>query len=172
MNMRSLNQPIAKAVVLLLAATMLISGCKKKEEFTQVYELDAFNALPPNAGKLKTKTDEQYISILHANLFQVAISSKRLSEMTDAIYSVGDKEIAHELIVAKFMIDPGVKLPTNAEMRGDIDQFLEDTYKRFLVRNISEAERQWFKNYITSTPEVTVEFVYTAFALSDEYQYY
>lgn len=170
--MRNLNRLTVKLLVLLIAGSFAISGCKKKEEFEQVYELDGFNALPPSAGKIKFKTDEQYISILYSNLFQKAISSKQLGEMVDAIYSVGDKDIAHEMIVAKFMKDPTIKLPTNAEMRADLDKFLEEAYKRFFVRNISEAERAWFKNYITSTPEVTVEFVYTAFALSNEYQFY
>ncbi len=170
--MRSLNQLTVKLGLVLLATVLVLGGCKEKEEFDKIYELDSFNALPPSAGKLKLKTDEQYISILYANLFQVGISSKRLNEMVDAIYSVGDKDIAHELIVAKFMIDPGVRMPTNAEMRADLDKFLEETYKRFLVRNISEAERQWFKNYINANPEVTVEFVYSSFALCDEYQYY
>ncbi|HEX4888258.1 MAG TPA: hypothetical protein VFV37_09465 [Luteibaculaceae bacterium] len=169
--MRSLNPVIAR---ILIAAALIssVGACKEKEEFNSVYELDPFNAVPSSYGKNKEKTDEQYISILYSNLFQTAISSKKLSEMVDAIYSVGDKEVAHELIVAKFMAEPNLKLPSNAEMRNNTDQFLEEAYKRFFVRNISEAEREWFKNFIKNNPEVTVEFVYTAFALSNEYQFY
>jgi hypothetical protein len=40
------------------------------------------------------------------------------------------------------------------------------------VRNPSEAERQYFKNYISTHPNVTPEMVYFSFALSDEYLFY
>ncbi len=172
MNMHNLRRHTAKLFILLLVASFAASGCKKKEEFTDIYELDGLSAVPNSTGKIKLKTDEQYVSILYANLYQKGITTRLLSETTDAIYSVGDKQIAHESIVAKFMADPLIKIPTNQAMRADLDKFLEETYKRFFVRNISEAERAWFKNYITVTPEVTVEFVYTAFAISTEYQYY
>ncbi|MES2627961.1 MAG: hypothetical protein V4616_03235 [Bacteroidota bacterium] len=170
--MLNLHRLTVKVAILLLSGTVLLSGCKKKEEFNEIYELDAFNALPGSNGKIKVKTDEQWISVLYANLFQRAISTKLLNEMINSIYSVGDKEVAHEKIIAKFMVTPGLKIPSNAEMRQDIDGFLNDTYKRFFVRNISAAEKAWFKDYIEKTPEVTVEFIFTAFALSNEYQFY
>ena len=45
-------------------------SCKNKEK---VYELNTITAHPANAGKDKLKTNEQYISILYANLFQTAL---------------------------------------------------------------------------------------------------
>ena len=57
-------------------------------------------------------------------------------------------------------------------MRADVDGFLKETYKRFFVRDISEAERTWFKNYIQDNPNVTPELVYFAFTLSNEYLFY
>lgn len=174
MNMPSLNRLTGRltCIVLLIAAVFFGSGCKKETTYDDVYELESFRVLPPNAGKLKLKTDEQYVTILYANFFQEAISAGRLAEITDAIYSVGDKQLAREMVVSNFMNDPGIKLPTDAFMRQNTDKFLEEAYKRFYVRNISESERAWFKNYISSNPDVTVEFIYAAFALSNEYQFY
>ena len=57
-------------------------------------------------------------------------------------------------------------------MRSDLDTFLEETYKRFYVRDISQAEREFFLKFFESHPDVSVEMVYTAFALSNEYQFY
>ena len=45
----------------------------------------------------------QYISILYANLFQTALSSNELVEITNCIESIGDKEVAHEIVLSNFM---------------------------------------------------------------------
>jgi hypothetical protein len=57
-------------------------------------------------------------------------------------------------------------------MRSNVDSFINNTYKRFYLRFPSEGEKAFFKNYIESNTNVSVEMVYTAFASSDEYQYY
>ena len=49
---------------------------------------------------------------------------------------------------------------------------LEETYKRFFVRDISQAEREFFLNYLNANPNVSSEMVYMSFALSNEYQFY
>ena len=67
---------------------------------------------------------------------------------------------------------PDKIIPDDQEMRDDLDKFVKDTYKRFLVRDPSEAELEFFKNFIAANPKVTPELVYMSFALSDEYLYY
>ena len=148
----------------LLAAT----GCQKDK----LYEVNEETILPPNANKTKLKSDQQYIAILYANLFQTALSSDNLFEASECVQSIGDKDLVHEVLISNYMNTGGVVLPTNEEMRADIDGFLTETYNRFLVRNPTEAERQYFKNYINTHPNVRPELVYFSFALSDEYQYY
>ena len=63
-------------------------------------------------------------------------------------------------------------LPTDSAMRADIDAFVIDTYRRFLVRDPNEGERTWFRNYIEADPNVTPEIVYFSFAMCDEYCFY
>ena len=118
------------------------------------------------------KTTNQYISILHANLFQQALSANELVEISRCIESIGDKQVAHEIILSNFMNKSGVIIPSDSLMREDIDAFIEETYKRFYVRDITEAEREFFKNFFESNPDVSAEMVYMAFSLSNEYQYY
>ena len=66
----------------------------------------------------------------------------------------------------------GVIIPSDSVMREDLDLFIEETYKRFYVRDITEAEREFFINFFENNQNVSAEMVYMAFALSNEYQYY
>ena len=160
-----------KAILFLLLGVLVgVTSCKKEDDTR--YGLNNQHIRPANAEKTKLKTPEQYVSILYANLFQTALSSDNLFEVSQCIQSVGDKDLVHEVIISNYMNDGGVELPSDSEMRSDVEQFVIDTYHRFLVREPSEAELQWFKNYINSNPNVNVEMVYFAFALSNEYQYY
>lgn len=145
-----------------------LSSCEKDK----LYEVNEETILAPNANKTKLKTDQQYIAILYANLFQTALSSDDLFEASECVQSIGDKNLVHEVLISNYMNKPGVILPTNQEMRADVDAFITETYNRFLVRNPTEAERQYFKNYINTHPNVRPELVYFSFGLCNEYQYY
>ena len=147
---------------------LIAAGCEKPV----VYEVNPEPVYPPNAQKTKLKSEEQFISILYANLFQKALSANELLEVTDVIFSIGDKDLAHEVVISNLMNKPDVILPSDSLMRADIDAFMEETYERFLVRDPTEAELTWFRNFIENNPKVTAELVYFAFALSNEYLYY
>ncbi len=149
----------------------LFSGCKTGQDVYE-YELNEVSINPNAAGKTKRKTEQQYISILYANLFQKAISANELIEIEKVIASIGDKELVHEVVVSNFMNRSGVIFPSKTEMLADKDAFVKDTYKRFYVREPSIAEKTWWINYITANPQVNPELVYVAFALSEEYLFY
>ena len=155
--------------IILIAILFSFSSCKKEEP---IYDLNQIQSASYNANKNKLKSPSQYISILYANLFQKALSANELVEITRCIESIGDKEVAHEIILSNFMNKTDVTLPADSSMRSDLDTFLEETYKRFYVRDITEAEREFFLKFFESHPDVSVEMVYTAFAISNEYQFY
>ena len=158
-----------KKIILIVFSVFIFSSCAKDEP---VYDINQIQSNSYNANKNKLKTPGQYISILYANLFQQALSSNELVEITRCIESVGDKEIVHEVIISNFMNKEGVTIPSDSLMRADLDLFIEETYKRFYVRDITEAEREYFLNFFESHPNVSSEMVYTAFSLSNEYQFY
>jgi hypothetical protein len=160
------------SVLILLVLILFISGCKKEEKQENDYGVIPVNTFPPNAGKTKQKTDQQYVSILHANLFQKALSANQIFEISQCIESIGDKEIAREVIISNFMKEHSVIMPSDSLMRADLDYFIRETYKRFLVRNPTQAELTYFKNYIDANPNVTAELVYFSFSLSNEYLFY
>ena len=157
-----------KLLILLLCFPLLFSSCRKDD----VYELNEINATSYNANKNKLKSSNQFISILYANLFQEALSANELVEISRCIQSIGDKEVTHEIILSNFMNKEGVIIPSNSIMRDDLNLFIEESYKRFFVRDITEAEREFFLSFFESHPNVSAEMVYMAFSLSNEYQYY
>jgi hypothetical protein len=157
-----------KKILFILVSVLLISSCVKDD----VYELNEVHATSYNANKNKLKSSNQFISILHANLFQKALSANELVEISRCIESIGDKEVAHEIILSNFMNKEGVIIPSDSLMRDDLNVFIEESYKRFFVRDITEAEREFFLSFFESHPNVSAEMVYMAFSLSNEYQYY
>ncbi|MDB4250963.1 hypothetical protein N9815_01395 [Flavobacteriales bacterium] len=158
-----------KITLLFFCLSVSATSCKKDDI---IYDVNQVNATSYNANKNKLKTISQYISILYANLFQKALSANELVEITNCIESIGDKEVAHEIVLSNFMNKSGVTMPSDSLMRTDINAFIEQTYKRFYVRDLTEAEREFFLNFFASHPDVSVEMVYSAFSLSNEYQFY
>lgn len=144
-------------------------ACKEK---SYVHEVNEIDVAQNNADKNKEKTPEIFINIAYANLYQEALSANRLVDATEAVTSIGDKQVAYETLIAKMMADPDVVFPTNAEMRADLETFIEDTYRRFYVRIPTEAEKTWWINYLESHPNLTAEHIFFAMATSNEYNYY
>jgi hypothetical protein len=157
--------------VVCLSNTCLFTACKKDLTPDQ-YTVNEVNLYPGIGAKDKLKSQEQYISILYTNLFQQALSGNKLVQISDCLESIGDKELGREVLISNFMNDAGVVLPTDSVMRSNPDRFISQTYERFFVRNPSEAELTWIRNFIQSNPQLTPELVYFGFALSNEYLFY
>ena len=156
-------------LLLFLAVGLLLGACKDE---TDLYGVEDIGVLPIQSEKDKPKTSAQYISILYTNFFQEAIGPNKMLEAQAAVASIGDKQIAFDILVSKYMNDSRVKLPTDSIMRNHTEQFVRDTYKRFMIRQPTEAELRWMINYIESRPTLTPELVYFAFATSNEHFHY
>ncbi|MBL7811893.1 MAG: hypothetical protein JNL57_06680 [Bacteroidetes bacterium] len=149
---------------------LLLNGCKK--ETIVNYEVNKEPVYEDKARKTKRKSDAEYISILYTNLYQTPISPSQLYKTQSVIYSIGDHNVASEMVLSNYFNTSGLKIPADSYMRSNLDTFITETYKRFYLRYPSEGEKAFFKNYIGNNSNVSVEMVYTAFAVSDEYQYY
>jgi hypothetical protein len=166
-----MNTRISGRLFLFTGLLVLIAVQACHEEYT-VYGIEDLEITPVNSEKDKPKTHSQYISILYANMFQKAIGPNKMLEALKAIESIGDKQVAYDMLVSKYMNDPDVQLPAEEDMRADPVKFIRDTYSRFLVRQPTEAELQWMVNYIESRPALTPELVYFSFATSNEHFHY
>lgn len=149
---------------------LVFSGCRK--EVPSEFILNEVDLYPTVADKDKLKTNQQFVAILHANLFQTAMSANDVFDVNECIESIGDKELAREVIISNFMNKDGVQMPGQEEMMADLDLFVNDTYIRFFVRYPTESEKTYLKNYITANPYMNPELVYFSFALSNEYMFY
>ena len=166
MNMQTFN---SIKLLLFLTFVLGLSACQKDYD---VYGVNDLTILPVNSEKVKPKTSAQFISILYTNLFQEPIGPNKMIQAQTAIASIGDKQIAYDMLVSKYMNDTRVILPSNDDMRADPEQFIRATYKRFLVRQPTEAELKWMVNYIESRPQMTTELAYFAFATCNEAFHY
>ena len=155
---------------LMAGALLLLAGCTAEPDVT--YGLLPLELNASAAEQDRVKSIDQWITILHADLFGEALGSAELFDVKQAFASVGDQEIARAVLVSNFMQDDGVQLPDPGVITQNPDGFIDDTYVRFLVRYPTEAERTWMRNFLASNPTVTPELVYTSFALSEEYLHY
>ena len=165
--MQDLSKRFYKLGIIFLM--FFLASCQK--DF-YVYEIDDQTILPVNSQKIKPKSITQYISILYTNFFQKAISPNSMLSAQKAIESIGDKQVAFDILLSKYMNDPKVIIPSKEEMLKDPEAFIRATYKRFLVREPTEAELNWRLNYISIRPNVTPEHFYFAFGTCNEHFHY
>lgn len=165
MNMRDLN----KSAWLLLLGVGAI-GCRPDPQTH--FELNGIEVSTQTAVKDRLKSPEQWVSIVYTNLFQAALPANELFDVSQVFSSIGDQEIAREVLLSNFFNSDEVQLPTPEEMQANPDAFIDETYLRFFVRLPTAAERTYVRNFLDNHPGMTPELVYMSFALSEEYLYY
>ena len=100
--MRTLNNKYL-LVGLITCTALLFFSCKEEIIGNDEYAVNPVTSLPPNAGKNKAKTDQQYVAILHANLMQKALSANEIFEISQCIASIGDKSPSYSAIPTGFV---------------------------------------------------------------------
>jgi hypothetical protein len=167
--------PIYVLAILLLS----FSACKKETYITTetvvdnyIYGVENESLYLSSAEKTKQKSPEQYISILYANLFQQSIPGTILAELSEVRLANGDKQLVDELILNNYVNSGSVIIPTDSEMRADINGFIEATYLRFFLRKPTPYELFELAKEIENDPDLNPELIYQGFALSNEYKYY
>ncbi|MBC8046826.1 MAG: hypothetical protein H7Y00_08525 [Fimbriimonadaceae bacterium] len=155
------------------------AGCKKEHIITTVYdniifEIDTVPVYASANEKDRLKTPLQYISSLYSNLYFSSIPSNELDNLVIYRLSLGDKNLVNEIILNSMLKDPEVysSLPSNDDMRSDIDEFINTTYLRFYLRNPTEYEKYGLREIIEEDLTITVIDIYRSFLLSTEYMFY
>lgn len=154
----------------LIAIVILFASCKK--DYNYIYDVGSEAVYSSNAEKTKQKSSTQFLSILYSNLFQTSISQQELNDLSELRMAIGDKQIADDLVITSYINDGSVQIPTDAAMRADIDQFVEDTYLRFYLRKPNPYELRYLQESIEGDTDLTPDLIYTAFAESNEYKFY
>lgn len=165
MNMITRQIPFALIFVLLLAWS-----CKREEIYT--YGVNDVTVEQPGAVKPNVKSDLEVISIAHTDLFGATIAPSDLSNLATSYQSFGDKRLIIDMIILNFLNEPNVQIPTDAEMRADLETFVREAYNRFFVRQPTAFEEWFVSDIISKDADITPELVYYAFMTSNEYRYY
>ena len=156
---------------LLLCSLILVQSCKKQEG-EEIYQIEDQHVKKNYGEKDKLKSDLEYVSILYSDVFSTGITNSQLNSISNVTLSSGDKNAIYELLLQNFLNSSGVDIPSDTEMRSDIDKFISDTYLRFYGRDPNEFELYYLKNLIKNDAEITPELIYYSFGTSNEYRYY
>ncbi len=155
---------------LLVMAIVLSLSCQK-EVVTQYQIRDV--ALYSSASEKKNlKSDEQFISIMYTDIFEKSITNEQLLSMNRAYTSIGDKSLIIDILIKGLLADQSAKIPSMAAMRAEPEKFVEETYKRFLIRLPSKQEEWFLVNQIANNSKLEPIDIYYAILTSDEYRYY
>ncbi len=156
-----------------LGMAFLIFGfvsCKKEKLY--VYDVNPISVTQPNSNKINIKTDQEFISIAYTDLFGTTIAQDVLADLTLCYRAFGDKNVIIDMGIRNFLNAPNVQIPPKTEMVSDPDVFVENTYKKFYVREPNEFERWYMVNQIQTDTALTPELLYYSFLTSNEYRYY
>lgn len=164
-------------ILSILIGFLSFTSCKKKVDELVVYDNVIYdvgnqNVYASNAQKTKQKSPELIISIMYADIFNQGINTNTLLELSEIYTATGDKTMYNELVFSHFFKDPAAIVPSDAQMRSDISQFVSDTYLNFFQRVPSEYEKRYLIDLITNDNDITVENVFTSMVLSNEYYFY
>ena len=147
----------------------LVISCSKEEK-KYIYQVQEVYVDSPGADKPNVKESTEYISIAYADVFGKSIGSDLLAQLTTSYVSFGDVSIIEDLIIRNFLADPDAKIPTDSQMRADVELFVKDCYNQFYGREPNAQEVWFFKDKINSNSGLTPEVVFYIFLTSNEYR--
>ena len=158
---------------IVFSSLLLLSlfSCKPVDD-VYLYEVNELEVNQAGIDKDNLKSDLEFVSLAYADLFGTSIPENVLTQMVVAYNSLGDKVLIADIQIRNMLNRPEASVPSDQEMRANVDQFVIDTYKKFYVREPSEYELWYFRNLINEDSDITPEIVYYAFLTSDEYRYY
>jgi hypothetical protein len=141
-------------MAVLMWMTVLVSSCTPVEKELLlddlVYGIDTVPVYATAAEKTRLKSESQFLGTAYANLY------------------------LRELVLEKFLNDPDVQatMPSDSEMRADLEAFVQATYLRFFQRLPGAYESVAIQRQIENDPELSPTDVFRAFINSNEYLYY
>ena len=157
-----------KNVIYLLIFLVFIS-CKKDEK-KYVYQVQEVYVEQPGADKPNVKLSTQYISIAYSDIFGKTIPSGTLDDLITTYISFGDVAVIEDLIIRNFLNSDEAVIPSDSEMRADVNSFIKKCFNQFYGREPNEQELWYFAKKITDNTSLTPDVIYYSFLTSNEYR--
>lgn len=151
---------------------LLYAGVACKKEKTYVYGVNDVTVKQDGAYKPSVKTTTEFISIAYADIFGTTITANDLTQLSLLYSAFGDKKLMENLIIKNFLNAPGTQIPSKAQMQQNTEQFLKETYTKFLNRTPNEFELYGTKNIIQADSTISPELIYYGMLTSNEYRHY
>lgn len=145
-------------------------GCKPDPDI--IYNVNDVEVVRPTGNKGYQKSLTEFISIAFADVFDQNITQEILLALSTPYAGFGDLKYVEDLIIRNFLNNSAAQLPSDIEMRSNVNAFITDTYQRFFNRNPNEFELWHMQNLIEENADITPELVYYSIMTSDEYRYY
>ena len=158
-----------KALHYLILLSFTTWGCTTE---TTTYQVEPIEVGVNDEAKVRAKQSRQFIQALYNQVYQRALPPSEAVALDEFMRSIGDRQVAIELVVAKMVSDTAARLPDTQLLAGDPETFIGQLYRRFYVRDATQAELSWWVNYLETHPEVDVASVVFAFVTAEEYRYY
>ena len=167
MSTSSIRKSLGIGLVILAT---FFQGCQR--EVVEQYQVNEISLYSSASEKKNLKTDDQFISILYTDLFGKSIDNEELKRLNTAYSSLGDKALVIDIMIRSMLVNSEAIIADKNAMRARPEEFIEETYKRFLVRQPNEQEKWFLKNKIENNGGLKPVDIYYAILTSDEYRYY
>jgi len=167
MNMRGFKFIALSLIGLFLFTT---PACKKENIF--IYDIEDVKVSRSNSTKENLKNEIEFISIAYADVFGTSPNQSSLNALSVIYLSFGDKKLIEDLIIKNMLNNAGAQIPSDTEMRADIEVFIRNAYLKLYNRQPDEFELWKLNELISSDQSLTAKLIYYSMMTSDEYRYY
>ena len=156
--------------ILFLLLTIVIFSCTEEKKYQ--YGIDPIDVTQGGGQKTNQKSTTEFISIAYSDLYGTVIPQTKLVNLSVAYSSFGDLKVIEKRIIANFLNDTTIQLPTTPTVNGDTILFITNTYKKFFNREPNEFEKFKWQELVRTNNSVTPMTIYFALMTSDEYRFY
>ena len=157
--------------IIYILLLIVLSSCKRDPSY--IFEVNDVTVTASTGEKNRLKTDIEFVSIAHTDIFGSNISSNNLENIVTTYKSFGDKSLTIEMIIRKFIDDGGTNITAiDRSSKTSIESFVINTYKKLYNREPDAFEKWYLSDLIANDDEINAEIVYFSMMTANEYRYY
>jgi hypothetical protein len=156
--------------ILFILLTLAFFSCTEEKKYQ--YGIEPVDVNQGGGQKTNQKSTTEFISIAYSDLYGSVIPQTKLVNLSVAYSSFGDLKVIEKRIIANFLNDTTIHLPSTPAVNGDTTLFITNAYKKFFNREPNEFEKFKWRELISTNTSVTPMTIYFALMTSDEYRFY
>lgn len=159
-----------KLLLAVILTVLAFASCKKETIF--IYGIEDVDVRRNGGNKQNLKNEIEFISIAYNDIFGTSPSQSMLSQLSLIYLAFGDKKLLEDLIIKNMLNHASAQIPSDTQMRSNVEEFVHELYLRLYNRSPDEFEAWKLREFIESDPNLNVKEIYYAMMTADEYRYY